>query len=145
MAEVDVHPHVVIRRPRADVAAFMFDPHNDLAWTGGIVESLPLSDGPLQPGSRVERVARFLGRTFAYEYEVLAVEPDCSVEMSVARPFPMRIRYELEDADDGTLVRIRARGDPGRFFGLASPLLRRLVRRSIAKDLRRLRVLLEST
>lgn len=141
---VDVRPEVRIRRPRAEVARFMFDPANDLAWTGGITDSRPAQPGPLVEGAVVERTARFLGRSFTYGYVVTAHEPDRLVEMKVERPFPMVVRYELGDAEDGsTLTAIRASGSPGRFFGWATPLMRRQVHRSIAADLERLRTCLE--
>jgi Polyketide cyclase / dehydrase and lipid transport len=140
---VDVRPQVRIRRPRHEVAAFMFDPGNDLRWTGGITDSRPARPGPLVEGATVERTARFLGRSFTYGYVVTAHEPDALVEMTVDRPFPMRVRYELADDDGATLAGIRATGTPGRFFGWATPLMRRQVRRSIAADLDRLRRCLE--
>jgi Polyketide cyclase / dehydrase and lipid transport len=141
---VDVRPEVRIRRPRTEVATFMFDPANDLAWTGGITDCRPARPGPLVEGSVVERTARFLGRSFTYGYVVTAHEPDQLVEMNVDRPFPMRVRYELSDAGDGTtLAAIHATGSPGRFFGWATPLMRRRVHRSIAADLERLRACLE--
>ena len=112
---VDVKAQVVVRRPRADIAAFMFDPRNDMIWTTGIVASRPLTNGPLRVGSRVERVSRFLGRSFGYQYEVVGLDEDRSVELRVEQPFPMQIRYELEDSTGGTAVAIRARGDAGRF------------------------------
>jgi hypothetical protein len=63
--------------------------------------------------------------------------------MKVDRPFPMLVCYELDDAADGTLVAIHAAGSPGRFFGWATPLMTRQVRRSITADLQRLRACLE--
>lgn len=141
---VDVRPEIRIRRPRAEVAAFMFDPRNDLAWTGGITGSRPAQPGPLVTGAVVERTARFLGREFTYGYVVTADEPDRLVEMTVDRPFPMLVRYELAEAGDGsTVAAIHAVGSPGRFFGWATPLMRWQVRRSIAADLERLRTCLE--
>lgn len=140
---VDVRPTVVIARERADVAAFMFDPAHDLAWTGGITASRPAQAGPLVAGATVERTARFLGRAFTYGYVVTACEPQRMVELTVQRPFPMTVRYELEDVVGGTLVAIRAAGSPGRFFGWATPLMNRQVRRSISADLGRLRACLE--
>jgi hypothetical protein len=140
---VDVRPTVLVRRPRRDVAAFMFDPGNDLRWTGGITSSTPAQPGPLVEGATVERTARFLGRTFTYGYVVTRHEPDRLVELKVDRPFPMLVRYELEDAADGTRVAIHAAGSPGRFFGWATPLMTRQVRRSITGDLERLRACLE--
>ncbi|MEP6762089.1 MAG: SRPBCC family protein [Sporichthyaceae bacterium] len=141
---VDVRPSVLVRRPRAEVAAFMFDPANDLRWTGGITSSRPAQPGPLREGATVVRTARFLGRTFDYGYVVTAHQPDELVELKVDKPFPMLVRYELADAQYGTTVAIHASGSPGRFFGWAAPVMSRQVRRSIAADLDRLRACLES-
>lgn len=141
---VDVRPEVRIARPREAVAAFMFDPANDLRWTGGITASRPSQPGPLVEGATVERTARFLGRSFTYGYRVTVADPGRMVELRVERPFPMLVRYELADAGPGaTVAAIRATGSPGRFFGWATPLLGRQVRRSIAADLERLRACLE--
>jgi hypothetical protein len=141
---VDVRPTVLIRRPRAEVAAYMFDPANDLSWTGGISSSRPAPPGPLVTGATVERTATFLGRTFHYGYVVTRHEPDRLVELKVDRPFPMLVRYELADAPEGTLAAIHAAGTPGRFFGWAAPFMARQVRRSISGDLGRLRAVLET-
>ncbi|TWP51735.1 hypothetical protein FKR81_12780 [Lentzea tibetensis] len=141
---VDVRPSVLVRRPPAEVAAVMFDPAQDLRWTGGITSSRPARPGPLVEGTIVERTATFLGRTFTYGYVVTRHEPDRLVEMTVDRPFPMVVRYELAADAEGTRVAIHATGGPGRFFGWLSPVLARQVRRSIAGDLDRLRICLES-
>ena len=140
---VDVRPQVRIRRPRHEVADFMFDPANDLRWTGGITSSRPTRPGPLVEGAGVQRTARFLGRSFTYGYVVTAHEADALLELEVDRPFPMLIRYELADAAGGTLAAIHAAGSPGRFFGWATPIMRRQVERSISADLRRLRNCME--
>jgi hypothetical protein len=122
----------------------MFDPANDTRWTGGITSSRPAQPGRLRQGATVVRTARFLGRTFDYRYVVTRDEPDRLVELRVERPFPMQVTYELEDAADGsTSVAIRAAGNPGRFFGWATPLMTRQVGRSIVADLERLRACLE--
>lgn len=141
---VDVAPEVHIARSRAEVAAFMFDPVNDPTWTGGVVSCRPLTRGPLRTGSRVERVSRFLGREFAYLVEVVDHEDARFVAMRVTKPFPMRIRYELEDDGGGTRARIRAQGEPKGFFRVAGPLLAPMVERSIRADLESLRAHLES-
>jgi hypothetical protein len=141
---VDVTTSVTVRRPRRAVADYMFDPANDLEWTGGITASRPARPGPLAVGSAVEREARFLGRRFTYGYVVTEHEPDRSLTLKVDRPFPMLVRYLLADAGDGaTDVTINASGDPGRFFGWLTPVMSRQVRRSIASDLTRLRAAVE--
>jgi hypothetical protein len=141
---VDVRPEVVVRRPRVDVAAFMFDPANDLRWTGGITASRPSQEGPLVAGATVERTARFLGRSFTYGYVVTEHDPERLVQLEVERPFPMVVRYELEDDPAGTHVAIHASGSPGRFFGWATLLMAGQVRRSITADLARLKRCLET-
>ncbi|WP_431930952.1 hypothetical protein [Nonomuraea jabiensis] len=129
---IEVSPQVVVRRERTEVAAYMFDPAHDLEWTGGITASRPAQPGLLRTGVRVERTARFLGRSFSYEYVVTAHEPGHMVELAVERPFPMTIRYEPADHPESTLVIIHAAGEPGLFFRWATLLLRRQVRRRSA-------------
>lgn len=121
----------------------MFDPKNDAAWTSGVIEAWPKSAGRHVAGSRVERTVRFMGKTFGYEYRVIAADGDRSVEMEVDEPFPMKIRYELEDAGGGTIARIHARGEPSGFFRIGGPIMRAMVRRNIRKDLRNLKELVE--
>ena len=143
---VDVSPEIVIARPRPIVAAYMFDPTKDMEWTGGIVDCKPLTTGLLRKGSRVERTSKFLGRRFAYLVEVTDHEDDAFVQMSVTEPFPMQIRYELEDVDGGTSTRARihAKGEATGFFRIAGPLMSRMVTSSITKDLERLKRAIEA-
>lgn len=142
---IDISTEVVIARPRPEVAAFMFDPKNDAIWTTGVIESHPHADGPLARGAKVERKVKFLGRRFSYLYEVADAAPDAFVELLVDQPFPMKVRYELEDDPRGTIARIRAQGEPGGFFRMAGPLLSRMVKRNITNDLELLKEYLEAS
>ena len=147
---IDITAQVAIRRARGEVAAYMIDPANDPTWIGGVREVRMETPPPLRSGSRVARVASFLGRRVEYVNEVTDLDPERVLDMrSVKAPFPMRVTYSFEDGDgvgDGpaaTIVRNRVRGDPGGFFALFGPLLAPLVRRSVQKDLERLREVLE--
>jgi uncharacterized protein YndB with AHSA1/START domain len=141
---IDVTAEVLIRRDREAVAAYMVDPAHDPQWIGGVSEVRLLGDPPLAVGSRVLRVASFLGRRVEYVNEVTALEPHQLDMRSVAAPFPMRITYEFVPADGGTRVRNRVRGERRGFFRLVGPALAPLVRRSVQRDLERLRDLLEA-
>ena len=141
---MDVRVEVTIAKPRAAVAAVLFDPKNDAAWTTGVLEVRPLTDGRLKKGSRVVRKVKFAGRTFDYEYCVVAADGDRFVEMEVDEPFPMSIRYELIDVPDGTVASIHTHGEAGGFFKIAGPLLKTMVRRNISKDLAALKALVET-
>jgi uncharacterized membrane protein len=141
---IDVSAETRISRPRPDVAGYVTDPANDPSWIGGIREARLLGDQPVAVGSRVARVASFLGRRIEYVNEVTELEPDRKLEMeSVAGPFPMQISYEFADDGDATVVRTHVRGDASGFFKLAAPMLRRSVQRNIDRDVQRLREILE--
>jgi uncharacterized membrane protein len=140
---IDVMAEVHVKRPRDEVAAYMSDPANDPDWIGGLRSARLVGDGPLAEGSRVARVASFMGRKVEYVNEITALEPGRKLDMrSVKAPFPMHITYTFEDRDGGTLVRNHVRGGGG-FFSLGSPLFAPMVRRNVRKDLERLRELLE--
>ena len=129
---------------REEVAAFASDPDNDPAWIGGIVEAKTLTDPPFGKGTRVARVASFLGRRMEYEPEVVEYEPNALVSMKAESPFPMTVRYEVADAAGGTKITIPVQGGGSGFYSIAAPLLSMMVRRNVSQDLKRLKEPLES-
>jgi Polyketide cyclase / dehydrase and lipid transport len=140
---IDVTAEVHVRRPRPEVAAYMTDPANDAEWIGGLREAHLVGEPPLAAGSRVERVASFVGRRIEYVLEITTLDPERELDMrSVKAPFPMRVTYSFEERDGGTVVRNRVRGGGG-FFSLGSPLFAPMVKRNVQKDLERLRERLE--
>ena len=57
---MDVTAKLLIQRSREEVARYAINPENDPVWIGGIATLLGAP--PLRSGSRVQRVAKFLGR-----------------------------------------------------------------------------------
>jgi uncharacterized membrane protein len=142
---VDVLSEVEIQRPRAEVAEYVADQSNAPAWYRNI-ESVELETaGPLAVGSRMRFVAKFLGKTLTYTYEVRQLEPGRRLVMSTAEgPFPMETTYTWEDAyEGGTRMTLRNRGEPSGVARLSAPVMVRAVKRANAGDLRRLKELLE--
>jgi uncharacterized membrane protein len=141
---VDVTATGTIGRPREEVAAYLRDPANDTEWIGGLRSARLLTPAPVGVGSRVERVASFLGRRVEYVNEITELDGDRLAMRSVRSPFPMRVTYGHRAATDGaTEVSLRVEGDAGRFYSLLAPLLGVAVRRSIARDLGNLKRVLE--
>jgi uncharacterized membrane protein len=141
---VDVTATGTIDRPREEVAAYLRDPANDIHWIGGLRSARLLTPGPVAVGSQVERVAGFLGRRVEYVNQITELTADRLVMRSVRSPFPMRVTYGHRQATDGTTeVSVRVEGDAGRFYALVAPLLGLAVRRSVARDLRNLKRVLE--
>ena len=141
---VDVTATGAIGRPCEEVAAYLRDPANDTSWIGGLRSARLLTPAPVAVGSRVERVASFLGRRVEYVNEIIELTGDRLVMRSVRSPFPMRVTYGHRQAGDGaTEVSVRVEGDAGRYYALLGPLLGVAVRRSIARDLGNLKRVLE--
>jgi hypothetical protein len=65
----DITAETVVARPRREVAAYVVDWRNDPEWIGGITEARLLTGEPFGVGSRVARVAKFLGRRIEYVNE----------------------------------------------------------------------------
>jgi uncharacterized membrane protein len=135
-----------IARPREEVAAFAADPANATAWYRNITSVEWETPPPAQVGSRVRFVAKFLGRTLEYTYEVREVQPGRRFVMSTADgPFPMETTYTWEGAPGGgTHMTLRNRGEPAGFAAVTAPVMSRAMRRANEADLRRLKELLET-
>ena len=144
---VDVTTAIEIDRPRLEVAAFASDPDNATAWYANIKQVDWESPKPLAVGSRIAFVARFLGRTLAYTYEVTNLHPGESFVMRTAQgPFPMETTYAWEDTSrGGTRMTLRNRGAPAGFSKIVAPMMGIAMRRANQKDLARLKGILEST
>jgi hypothetical protein len=56
----------------------------------------------------------------------------------------MRVTYGFEDAGQATEVSVRVEGDASRAYRLADPIMATLVRRSVRRDLRTLKRVLEN-
>jgi uncharacterized membrane protein len=142
---VDVVTQTEIARPRDEVAAFAADPSNATAWYKNIESVEWETAPPVAAGSRVRFVARFLGRTLSYTYEIRELVPGERLVMSTSEgPFPMETTYEWDDAAPGTTgMTLRNRGEPSGFAKVSAPLMARAMRRANEADLERLKALLE--
>ena len=141
---INVTAGVHIARSRDDVAAYVVNPENDAAWIGGIRSARMLTEPPVGVGTRVARVASFMGKRIEYTPEVVTYEQDSLLAMKTDKTFDMSISYEFEDSGDGTIAGIRIQGAGSAFFELAAPLLGPTVKRSIKSDLSNLKAILEA-
>ena len=146
MSKVDVETEIVIDRPRDVVAAYASDPDNVTSWYSNIKSVEWRSARPAAVGSRIAFVARFLGRTLAYVYEIRESVPGERFVMRTADgPFAMETTYTWRDEAGGrTRMTLRNRGEPSGFSAVAAPLMARAIRRANRQDLARLKAVLES-
>jgi len=146
MINVDVATATVIDRPPAVVASYAADPSNAASWYTNIRSVEWKTPPPPQIGSQVQFVARFLGRTLWYTYEIMELIPEERLVMRTQQgPFPMETTYTWDAQPDGsTRMTLRNRGEPAGFSKMMALILRPAMRRANRKDLARLKATLES-
>src|SRR5262249_33314860 len=127
------------------VSAFAADPTNAPKWYSNITSVEWKTAPPVQCGSQVAFVARFLGRTLSYTYVIAELVPGERLVMRTQEgPFPMETTYTWTPDDPGaTRMTLRNRGEPAGFSKFATPFMTRAMRRANQKDLAALKRLLE--
>jgi hypothetical protein len=142
---VDVTTDIEIGRPRPEVAAYACEPGNATDWYENIEAVRWETEPPLQVGSRIAFVAKFLGRRLSYTYEVVELAPGELLVMRTSEgPFPMETTYAFADAPAGaTRMTLRNRGEPSGFAKVGAPMMAAAMRRANRKDLALLKRRLE--
>jgi hypothetical protein len=143
---VDVSTEISIERPVDVVAGYVGDPTNAPEWYVNIVSVDWQTEPPVAIGSRMDFVARFLGRRLSYTYEVIELDLPRRLVMRTAEgPFPMETSYEwVAEGENETRMTLRNRGEPSGFSSFTAPMMTAAMRRANTKDLARLKALLES-
>lgn len=143
---VDVVVESLINRPVDEVSAFAGDPSHAPEWYANIKRIEWQTEPPMRIGSRVAFVAVFLGRQLEYVYEIVEHVPgERLVMQSDGKPFPMRTTYTWKPVGEGqTRMTLRNSGQPSGFAAIGAKAMARAMRSATAKDLARLKALLES-
>ena len=125
--------------------AYAADPDHVRDWYANIDRVTWETEKPLTIGTRLAFVARFLGRTISYTYEVTDFVPGERLVMATAEgSFPMETTYNWTDLPDRrTHMTLRNRGTPSGFASLTAPVMTAAMQRANRKDLAALKALLE--
>lgn len=142
---VDAKAEIHIERPREEVAAVMFDPKCDKLWIGGLTNVFPQTPGLMKAGAKIERIGSFMGRYYSCIYLVTRDEPNKFVEITADEPFQMKIRYEISDADGGTLAKVRVQSIGENEYQVPPVVLDKAVTEWITEDLKKLKKRVEGT
>src|ERR671919_8133 len=120
---VDVVTEIIIERPSRQVAAYAADPSNAPLWYANIESVSWQTPPPIAVGSRIDFVARFLGRRLAHTYEIVDLVPGQRLVMRTAQgPFPMETTYTWETISARrTRMTLRNRGRPAGFGVVMAP------------------------
>ena len=137
---------VTIRRPAADVFAVLTNLENAARWSRAIEETV-ITPGPFGVGTRRRAVVPMVGgRTTENVMELTEFEPDRRLAMRSVSGFPFEVRIAIDlvpVADDCRLDWLTS-FDAGGLLRPSGPLLAAAYRRSFAKDLAKLKAMMES-
>lgn len=138
----------VIERTIEDVWPLVADPIRSLEWVHTAVEREFAAEPVLQKGTITRHIDRFLGRRIHSTWEVTDLEPPLYLKArTIAGPFAMEYRWDLEGYEESTSVRLTVEGEPGLggIFGrLADAIVTQMARRQIQSDLTNLKELCEA-
>ena len=137
---------VTIRRPVEDVFAVLTHLENAPKWSRAIEETVT-TPGPMGVGTRRRAVVpTFGGRTTVNEMELTEFEPNRRLAMrSISGlPFEVRIAIDLISLNDGTRLDWLVAFEPGGVLRPLGPLLAAAYKRTFARDLEKLRSLMEA-
>jgi uncharacterized membrane protein len=143
---VDIESEILIDRPREEVAAFAADPDNAPAWYEHVERAVWRTPRPLAVGTQIGFLAESLGKQLEFVYEITALVPGERLVMrSEAGRVPIETTYAWRDEPGGgTRMFLSNHSEPRGVGRLSAMLLRRSMRRSNAKNLSRLKTVLES-
>jgi uncharacterized protein YndB with AHSA1/START domain len=136
---------VVIDRPAEDVFAALVDVDRAADWNPGVTEVRRTSDGPVEVGTTIVYVGRFLGRNFESPSKCTEyVAGKKFTSKSASGPFDLEVTNHLEPVDGATKLTTVYRGESKGFFRLAEPVVVRLAKKQFETATENLKALLEA-
>jgi uncharacterized protein YndB with AHSA1/START domain len=137
---------VQIDRPVGEVFAFVADPANFPLWAGALVkESRQTSPGPVGAGTTFTQMNVLMGRRFVSRMRIVTYEPPHRYEYATtAGPIRFAGHYTFAPANGGTRFTSLDESEPPGLLRYLQPLLQPLAQRQIARNLSRLKAVLEA-
>ena len=132
---------VTIRRPRREIAAVMFDLHFLPGWLAGAGDMAVGSGDPPPAGAILAKIGGRMPLRRTDVSKIAEYQPDT---MLVLRNEATTLTFQLEGMPVGTVVWLHIETQRGGFARLLSPWLNYRTRRQAIRDLRRLKVFIES-
>jgi hypothetical protein len=138
---------VVIRRPVAEVFAYVTDMPRTGEWRTTVLEADALEwEGSSAVGARFRAVTRVAARRWDWMLEVTRWDPPWSFAYAVVEgSVPMEVAYRLEQHAEGCRFTLEAATEPigGAFGRLVVPVIASGMRREVRTDVRNLQRILD--
>jgi uncharacterized protein YndB with AHSA1/START domain len=135
----------LIDRPVDVVFTALVDLGRTPDWNPGVSQVRRAEDGPVEVGSAVVYVGKFLGRSFESPSECTEfVAGQRFAAKSTSGPFYLEVENRLESTDNGTKVTSTYRGESRGFFKLAEPVVFRLAKNHFETAMENFKALVEA-
>lgn len=142
-----VSESIIIARPVETVFAFAGDYRNDPQWRTGVMEMTVTPDTDIALGTITREVMRFAGKVYVTERNVVTWKPNQQASFkSFVAAFPVEGDRHFEPATPDTRFTYTLTTSAESFIDkLMTPMLVRMLRSQMRKDLKTLKALLEET
>ena len=141
---IKVHCQIFIDRDPNQVFQFISQVENNPSWQAGMVSCKLLTEGSISQGSRYAQEANFLGKNIKSVFEITEFEDGRLISgESIEGSFPIKFTRIVSPYTSGSLVETIVEGDTKGFYRIAQPLMKWMVKHSIEKDYKALKLLLE--
>ena len=142
---VEAQTQITINRPLKVVAGYAADLENVPNWYHGVTEAGWQTPPPAKPGSQVALINRLLGKRFPYVLEIVEYDVPRRVVMRSVEGTKMITTYSWEPAGPkATLMTLHRRGECSPFNIMATLVWKLGMRKRLARDLARLKAVLEA-
>jgi len=141
-----VEKTVIIKKPAAEVFAYIQNNENSTKWQSGVV-SMQMEEGPDNVvGSRYSEVRKFLGKEMKTTMEITAFTENVKWAAKVIKgPVPYEVTMTYAAVPEGTKITTVVEGEPKGFFKLAENMVASTLEKSLEEDQNRLKSILEGT
>ena len=136
---------VTIRRPIADVFAFVADLSNTPLWQGGVVHSASITPGPIRVGAMFEEDVKVAWFHVPTRCVITELESNQRVVFEASStPLEYRGEFRFEPVDGGTRLRVHGSGRMRGVWRLLEPVLQADATRTVNTEVGRIKSHLET-
>jgi uncharacterized protein YndB with AHSA1/START domain len=135
---------IEIERPRNEVFAYLGDLEHTPEWNWAVDETTKTTEGPAGVGTEYRQTRSVPTRATETLRITAFEEPRLVAVEGTLGPFPARLSYELKDEGRHTTVINTVELDPPGMLRIASPILSRRIKASVADNLNVLKEQLEA-
>ncbi len=134
-----------IQRQAQEVFDYIANPENNPEWQGGMKKCTIVSPGDLGVGTIYEQEAEFMSKPILTTFKITQFEAGHLIKgESIESTFPITFTRMVQSGQHGCHVKAIVTGDPKGVMGWFPFLTRWMIKRSIGRDYRVLKQLLES-